>query len=160
MSLLTSEVHAAAKASVLCWLATVDADGQPNVSPKEIWTPVDERHVVIAHIASPVSVRNLQTNPRACLSFVDIFSQKGFKLQGAGHVLHPQDEAFERWAAPLLPLLGPHFPLHAVLLIDVDAVQPIVAPSYHLFASTTTETGQIDDAMQRYGVQPQQATSS
>lgn len=157
MSLLTSEVHAAAKASVLCWLATVDADGQPNVSPKEIWTPVDERHVVIAHIASPVSVRNLQTNPRACLSFVDIFSQKGFKLQGAGHVLHPQDEVFERWAAPLLPLLGPR---HAVLLIDVDAVQPIVAPSYHLFASTTTEAGQIADAMQRYGVQPQQATSS
>ncbi|MBV7417461.1 pyridoxamine 5'-phosphate oxidase family protein [Comamonas sp. CMM03] len=155
MSLLTSEVHAAAKASVLCWLATVDADGQPNVSPKEIWTLVDDRHVVVAHIASPVSVRNVQANPRACLSFVDVFAQKGFKLQGAGRVLFPQDADFERWAAPLYPLLGPRFPLHAVLLMDVNAVQPIVAPSYHLFPATTTEAGQIAGAMQRYGVQPQ-----
>jgi hypothetical protein len=36
----------------------------------------------------------------------------------------------------------------------VDAVQPIVAPSYHLFPATTTEAGQIAGAMQRYGVQP------
>jgi hypothetical protein len=68
-------------------------------------------------------------------------------------VLHPQDTDFERWAAPLYPLLGPRFPLHAVR-IDVDAVQPIVAPSYHLFPATTTEAGQIAGAMQRYGVQP------
>lgn len=52
-------------------------------------------------------------------------------------------------------LLGPRFPLHAVLLMDVNAVQPIVAPSYHLFPATTTEADQIAGATQRYGVQPQ-----
>lgn len=154
MSLLTPEVHAAAQASVLCWLATVDAHGQPNVSPKEIWTPVDGRHVVVAHIASPVTVRNLAANARVCLSFVDVFVQKGFKLQGQAAVLRPQDEDFDRWAAPLRPLLGPRFPLHAVLRIAVDLVEPIVAPSYRLFAATTTEAGQVASAMQRYGVQP------
>ena len=55
----------------------------------------------------------------------------------------------------MYPLLGPRFPLHAVLLMDVDVVQPIIAPSYRLLPATTTEAGQIAGAMQRYGVQPQ-----
>jgi uncharacterized protein len=32
----SERLRAAIGTSVLCWLATVDADGQPNVSPKEI----------------------------------------------------------------------------------------------------------------------------
>ena len=35
---------------VLCWLATADADGQPNVSPKEVFAVVDDQPLVIAHI--------------------------------------------------------------------------------------------------------------
>lgn len=33
----SERLRAAIETSVLCWLATVDADGQPNVSPKEIF---------------------------------------------------------------------------------------------------------------------------
>jgi predicted pyridoxine 5'-phosphate oxidase superfamily flavin-nucleotide-binding protein len=33
--------------TVLCWLATVDAHGQPNVSPKEVFAAFDENHLVI-----------------------------------------------------------------------------------------------------------------
>ena len=54
--------------SVLCWLATVDADGTPNVSPKEIFASHGDDRIVIADIASPVSVKNLRAkigdNPR------------------------------------------------------------------------------------------------
>jgi hypothetical protein len=57
----------------------------------------------------------------------------------------------------LYPLLGPRFPLHAVLLMDVDVVQPIIAPSYRLLPATTTEAGQIAGAMHATAVvQPQQ----
>ena len=34
--------------SVLCWLATVDADGTPNVSPKEIFASHGDDRIVIA----------------------------------------------------------------------------------------------------------------
>lgn len=57
---------------MLCWLATVDAQGQPNVSPKEVWAIADDRHVVVANIASPVTVRNIAQQPQVCLSFVDV----------------------------------------------------------------------------------------
>jgi len=52
--------HLFLQRSVLCWLATVDAHGQPNVSPKEVFAAFDEKHLVIAHIASPLSVKNIQ----------------------------------------------------------------------------------------------------
>jgi hypothetical protein len=47
MSLLsTPEIRAAVHRSVLCWLATTDANGQPNVSPKEIFALTDDEHIV------------------------------------------------------------------------------------------------------------------
>jgi predicted pyridoxine 5'-phosphate oxidase superfamily flavin-nucleotide-binding protein len=55
---LTDEVRQAARRSVLCWLATVDDHGQPNVSPKEVWAIADDQHVVVANIASPEPVLN------------------------------------------------------------------------------------------------------
>ena len=80
--MLTPDVQQAASRSVLCWLATVDAHGQPNVSPKEIFAVFDAQHLVVANIASPTSVRNLQHSPKVCLSFIDIFVQKGCKVTG------------------------------------------------------------------------------
>ena len=78
--MLSPEVQTAMERSVLCWLATVSEAGQPNVSPKEVFAPFDAEHMVITNIASPNSVRNLLANPSICVSLVDIFVQKGFKL--------------------------------------------------------------------------------
>ena len=87
---------------VLCWLATADAEGQPNVSPKEVFAVVDERHLVIAHIASPISVRNIQQNPKVCVSLIDIFVQKGWKLMGHTQYLTARDERFMPMPSPYL----------------------------------------------------------
>ncbi len=73
MPLMNEAIREAARRSVLCWLAKVDAEGQPNVSPKEVWAIADDQHVVVAHIASPISARNIAQHPQVCLSFVDVF---------------------------------------------------------------------------------------
>ena len=70
--MLHPEVQDAASRSVLCWLATVGADGQPNVSPKEIFAVFDEAHLVIANVASPGSVRNIAVNPHVGLLFIQL----------------------------------------------------------------------------------------
>jgi len=149
---LTDAVRQAAQRSVLCWLATVDATGQPNVSPKEVWAIADDWHVVVANIASPVTVRNIALQPQVCLSFVDVLVQKGFKLQGRARELHQGDADYAHWATPLLDMVGERIPVRSVLLIAVDAVQPIVAPSYWLFPETTTEASQIEVAQRTYGL--------
>jgi predicted pyridoxine 5'-phosphate oxidase superfamily flavin-nucleotide-binding protein len=151
---LTDAVRASAQGSVLCWLATVDADGQPNVSPKEVWAIADDQHVVVAHIASPVSARNIAQQPQVCLSFVDVFVQKGFKLKGTAQVVAADDPAFARWAQPLLAMVGQRFVIQSVLVIRVTAVATIVAPSYRFYADETTELAQVASAMRTYGVQP------
>ena len=153
MSLLNESVREAARRSVLCWLATVDADAQPNVSPKEVWTIADDEHVVVANIASPGSARNIVQQAQVCLSFVDVFVQKGFKLKGAGHEVRADDPAFTQWAATLLDMVGQRFVIQSVLVIRVTSVVPIVAPSYRFYADETTEASQVLSAMRVYGIE-------
>ena len=154
MSLMNEAVREAARRSVLCWLATVDADGQPNVSPKEIWAVADAENVVVAHIASPVSARNIAHQPQVCLSFVDVFVQKGFKLKGMAHEVCADDPAFSRWVAPLLTMVGQRFVIRSVLVIRVTSVASIMALSYRFYPDQTNEASQVDAAMRAYGVQP------
>jgi predicted pyridoxine 5'-phosphate oxidase superfamily flavin-nucleotide-binding protein len=150
---LTDAVRASAQGSVLCWLATVDAEGQPNVSPKEVWAIADDQHVVVAHIASPVSARNIAQQPQVCLSFVDVFVQKGFKLKGTAQEVRASDPAFKRWAAPLLSMVGQRFAIQSVWVIRVTSVAAIVAPSYRFYPDVTTEASQVANAMRTYNVQ-------
>jgi uncharacterized protein len=152
--MMNDAVREAARRSVLCWLATVDAQGQPNVSPKEVWAIADDQHVVVAHIASPMSVRNIAQQPQVCLSFVDVFVQKGFKLLGRAREVRATDPDFAAWAAPLLLMVGQRFTIHSVLVIQVQSVAAIVAPSYRFYPDDTTEASQTALSMQTYKVQP------
>ncbi len=152
--LLTDAVHESARRSVLCWLATVDAQGQPNVSPKEVWAIADDRHVAVANIASPVTARNIRQQPQVCLSFVDVFAQKGYKLTGVAQDVLSGDPEFSRWAAPLLAMVGQRFQVRSVLVIQVQSVSAIVAPSYRFYPDDTTEASQVAAAMRTYGVEP------
>jgi predicted pyridoxine 5'-phosphate oxidase superfamily flavin-nucleotide-binding protein len=153
-NMLSSEVHTSAARSVLCWLATVNANGQPNVSPKEIFAAFDTEHLVIANIASPTSVRNIEANPLVCVSFIDVFVQKGFKVVGTARNVGRQEVDFSHWAAPLKAKAGPRFPIHSVLVVRATAVEPILAPSYRLYPTESTEQSQMASAMRTYGVQP------
>lgn len=148
----TDEHRAMASRSVLCWLATVDAQGWPSVSPKEVFAVVDHRHMAVANIASPGSSRNLRAQPRVCLSFIDVFLQKGFKVHALAHEVVPSDPAFESWVAPLREMAGDRFPIRSVFVLRVTAIERIVAPSYRLFPAETTEASQIQAALRTYQV--------
>lgn len=149
--MLDDAVLSAMKRSVLCWLATVDSDGCPNVSPKEIFCAYGPDTLLIANIASPGSAGNIARNPAVCVSFVDPFVQKGFKLKGKGRLVKRADEAFETHASPLAKLAGPRFPFASLFVIDIASVEPIVAPSYRMYPNTS-ESQQIESAMKTYGV--------
>jgi predicted pyridoxine 5'-phosphate oxidase superfamily flavin-nucleotide-binding protein len=156
--MLSLDVLFFAQISVLCWLATVDAEGQPNVSPKEIFAVFDPEHLVIANIASPASVRNIAVNPRVCVSFVGVFVQKGYKVLGTARNIVKQDADFSNWAAPLVAMAGPRFAIHSVIVVRASAFEPILAPSYRLYPDETTEQSQVASAMRAYGVQHEAAT--
>ena len=150
--MLTEEIKVYAKNSVLCWLATVSEHGTPNVSPKELFVTEGDAHILIANIASPGSVRNMRFQPQVCVSFIDVFVQKGFKVHGKACIVSRHDAEFESRVKPLQAMAGKAFTVNSLTAIQVTAVEPIVAPSYRFYPETT-EQQQIAQAMQSYGVQ-------
>jgi len=140
--------------SVLCWLATASATGQPNVSPKEIFCTYGEDHLLIANIASPGSERNIRENPAVCVSFIDILVQKGGQVKGVAEVVMETEEDFAELAPGLMRLTGGKFPFRSIFKIRIESVKPIIAPRYRLFPETT-ETEQIASARLTYGLEEQ-----
>lgn len=150
--MLTEDVRKFMDASVLCWLATADEDGQPNVSPKEMFLYQDDHSLLIAHINSPHTVRNIRVNPKVCVSFVEVFVQKGYKLHGMATLIEPGDGRFEEKKSLITAKYGDRFQVKSVMEIVVTKVAPILAPSYVFFKDETTEEGQIRSARKTYGV--------
>ena len=99
-------------------------------------------------------MRNIAVNSRVCVSFVDVFVQKGFKVLGIARNVSKQDADFATWAAPLQAMAGPRFPVHSVIVVRATGFEPIVAPSYRLYPGETTEPAQVEAAMRAYGVRP------
>lgn len=139
--------------SVLCWLATSSTSGIPNVSPKELFTYTDEGQILIANIASPTTLKNLRENSEVCLSFVEIFVQKGFKLQGKARLVKKTDTGFEERVAKLRAMAGEAFPVNSFLEMEVEKVDEIIAPRYRFYPETKEED-QIESAYSAYGVTP------
>ncbi len=134
---------------VLIWLASIGEDGTPNVSPKEIFAVPNETTLLIANIASPQSVRNIKQNPKVCVSFVDVFSQRGFKLNGTAQILEKTNPAFAEHVQPLEKIANGLFVVQSIIEIQVARVAQIVAPRYK-FYEDTTETAQVTRAVKRY----------
>lgn len=150
--ILTNEVKAYIDKSILCWLATVDNDSQPNVSPKEMFMHYNDTTLLIAHIASPVTLTNIKRQPKVCLSFVDVFVQKGYKIKGQAQIVKKNDLSFQEKVQLLKERFTDRFPISAVIEVTVTSIEPIQAPSYLFFPDTTTEKEQIESAMKTYGV--------
>ncbi len=153
MTKMDPEIRAAARQAVLCWLATTDAEGTPNVSPKEVFVPVSASTVAIADIASGGTVRNLAANPRACLSFVDVFAQKGYKLVGTAFVHAPGSAGYRDLAPQLLAMAGDRFRIRNIIALRVERTALIRAPSY-VFVPDVTERDMREQAYRTYGVRP------
>jgi hypothetical protein len=58
-----------------------------------------------------------------------------------------QDTEFSRWASPLEEMTGTRFLIHSVMVICATAVEPILAPSYRLYPTETTEQLEAASAM-------------
>ena len=151
--MLDAAIKQSINESVLCWLATANAKGEPNVSPKEMFVSYGDQSLLIADIASPKSVANIKENPSVCVSFIDIFKQKGFKLRGAARIVQSSEMRFESLLRELHKLGGETFPVSNIIEVTVEASEKIVAPSYWLFPETT-EQSQVEQSMDSYGVRP------
>jgi predicted pyridoxine 5'-phosphate oxidase superfamily flavin-nucleotide-binding protein len=113
----------------LGYVATVSADGSPNVSPKGSLTVWDDGHLIFADVDSPHTVRNLRVNPRAEVNVVDPFSRKGYRFAGKATVYHAGPlyfQALERYKVDGADIRR----VRAIVLIEVQHAAPLVSPVY------------------------------
>ena len=149
--LITDKVAESIESSVLCWLATVSADGTPNVSPKEAFLHDGDGRILIAHIASPQTLRNIEYNARVCVSFVNVFTQKGHKVKGTATISRESDTDNQRQWSLLADLVGNQFKILAVIAVRPTEIDEIIAPSYRVFPNTTIED-MIQQSLKAYRV--------
>jgi len=113
---------------------------------------LDDEYIGIAHIASPNSIRNIKANPNVCVSFVDVFVQKGYKLIGQAEIIPKTAPKFSIAAAKIAAMAGDAFRVQALLKVKVLKTAPILAPSYVMYPDKTTEESQIKGALATYKV--------
>ena len=80
MAIITDDMRQIIAATRLAFIATVNADGTPNLSPKSSLDVLDGNHLGFANIASPNTVQNLRTNPAIEINAIDIFARRGYRF--------------------------------------------------------------------------------
>ena len=128
MGILTTEIKEFVKKQKLGFVATVCADGTPNLSPKGTTTVWDDDHLVFADIYSPGTVENLLINPSVEINVVDIFWRKGYRFKGIGKVFS-EGLLFDK-VVTFYKTAGSQYSIKNIVLIKVERVLPITSPAY------------------------------
>jgi predicted pyridoxine 5'-phosphate oxidase superfamily flavin-nucleotide-binding protein len=84
---LTADMKRVVAEQRLAFVATVCADGTPNVSPKGTIAVWDDNHLVFADIRSPGTIANIRKNAAIEINVVDPFVRKGYRFKGTGQVI-------------------------------------------------------------------------
>jgi uncharacterized protein len=93
--MLTADMKRIVREQRLGFVATVNADGTPNVSPKATFTVLDDATLAFAEIRSPGTLRNLKANPAVEVNFVDPFARKGYRFAGTAKIVERGAGGFE-----------------------------------------------------------------
>lgn len=126
--MLTEEMRRLVHTERLGFVATVCADGTPNLSPKGTTDVWGDDQLIFADIRSPGTIANLRRNPTVEVNVVDPISRRGFRFKGAGRVVTQGDE-FEAIVAHYRAR-GTMNPIGAIVVIDVERALPLTSPAY------------------------------
>lgn len=150
---ITADMEAIINQAILSFVATVNDDGTPNLSPKASLT-VRHGALYFADIASPRTILNLKRNPAIEINVVDIFQRRGYRFTGRAAILPPDDGESLALAAWVRAINGPEYPVDHVVRIEATSITPLLSPA-HVFARPPRSQDEIKHTYyQKYGVKP------
>jgi predicted pyridoxine 5'-phosphate oxidase superfamily flavin-nucleotide-binding protein len=131
MPVLTDDMKRVVEQQRLGFVATVCADGTPNLSPKGTVCVLDDGHRMFADIRSPGTVANLRENPSIEVNVVDPFVRKGYRFKGQAEVFEAGAE-FERLVAIFgsRGMFDAPRRVRAIVVIRVAQAAPLISPGY------------------------------
>ena len=114
----------------LGYVASVGADGTPNLSPKGTTAVWDDDHLVFLDLHSPRTVANIEGgNPVVEINVVDPIRRKGYRFKGPATVLR---------AGPLYEDVVGFYEergtdrrrINAVVMVTVEQASSVLSPAY------------------------------
>jgi hypothetical protein len=156
---ITGDMEAIIRQAILSFVATVNEDGTPNLSPKASLT-VRNGVLYFADIASPRTILNLRRNRAVEINVVDIFQRRGYRFKGSASILPPGDDEYLMIANWVRATNGPEYPVDHVVKIETTSITPLLSPA-HVFAHPPRSQDEITNTYhQKYGVKPIGASAS
>ena len=128
---ITPEIKAFLNLQKLGFVATVNSDGSPNISPKGTIIGWDEKILAFADIRSPDTVNNLKTNPHVEINVIDPLLRKGYLFRGEARIIQDGVALFEE-ILNHYRINGVMSPINSIVLVDVSAVSKVTSPLYDL----------------------------
>lgn len=131
----------------LGFVATVAADGTPNVSPKGTFIVIDAETVAFGEMRSPNTMKNLKSQPQVEVNFVNILTRKGVRIRGTTTVLTAGDSEFKSLLPQFSVIWGNELcsMFNAIVKIPVETVKPLQSPIYEIGGNEAELSAQWKD---------------
>ena len=134
--MLTDEMRRLIEEQRLGFIATINPDGSPNLSPKGTFVALGDHTIAFAEMRSPRTLANIGRDGRVEVNFVDPFGRKGTRFRGGARFVMRGEDEFDRlypkWQAVWGDELGALF--NGFVLITVESAKPLTSPAYDLGA--------------------------
>jgi predicted pyridoxine 5'-phosphate oxidase superfamily flavin-nucleotide-binding protein len=130
MGLLTSDMKRGVGEQRLGFVATVCADGTPNLSPKGTTAVWDDEHLVFANIRSPTTIANLRRNASIEINVVDPIVRKGYRFKGVASIF--ESGPLYNKVVAFYKERGVASPIREVVVVRVQIALLIDSPVYDL----------------------------
>ena len=128
--MITKEIKDFLDLQKLGYVATVNPDGSPNLSPKGTIIGWTDKTLAFANIRSPDTINNLKTNPHVEINIIDPLLRKGYLFRGEARFLY-EGVMFEK-ILNHYRAKGVKSPINSIILIDVSDISKVTSPLYDM----------------------------
>lgn len=115
----------------LGYVATVDSDGNPNLSPKGTIIGWTSKILAFANIRSPDTMNNLQSNPNVEINVIDPLLRKGYLFKGQARIIDKDSSPYEE-ILNYYKSKGIKSKINSIVLVDVSSVSEVTSPLYDM----------------------------
>ena len=103
-----------------CYVATVNADGTPNVGPKRSTRVFDDEHLVYSEITGKQTWANVSRGSKVAIAVADREKRTGFRFVGTPEVI-TSGPAYDK-AVEMMKVAGMNAPLKALVKVAVEKI--------------------------------------
>ena len=128
--MITEEIKDFLDLQKLGYVATVNPDSSPNLSPKGTIIGWADKTLAFADIRSPDTINNLKTNPHVEINVIDPLLRKGYLFRGESRLIHEGamfEEILNHYRAKGVKSL-----INSIILVDVSDVSKVTSPLYDM----------------------------